>query len=127
MKIKSDIIKQHGLTETEFTEICKLLKRKPNLSKFNTLDLILASLKNIIKGFQTCFTESMFAGIPTILLLTKENWECKAIYDDLFLELERAKILHFNPVEAASHVKEIYSDPMLWWQSEKVLLARKKF
>ena len=76
---------------------------------------------------QTCFTESMFAGIPTILLLTKENWECKAIYDDLFLELERAKILHFNPVEAASHVKEIYSDPMLWWQSEEVLLARKKF
>ena len=76
---------------------------------------------------QTTFAEAMYSGIPTILLLTKNNWEFQLIYNDLLQELEHAKILHFNPVDAAKHLAEIYTNPTIWWESSDVLLARKKF
>jgi putative transferase (TIGR04331 family) len=76
---------------------------------------------------QTSFAESMYSGIPSILLLKKGIWECQSIYDELFLELEEAKILHFDPQDAAKHIAHIYESPELWWDSQKVLSARKKF
>ena len=63
---------------------------------------------------QTTFAEAMYSGIPTILLLTKNNWEFQLIYNDLLQELEHAKILHFNPVDAAKHLAEIYTNPTIW-------------
>ena len=76
---------------------------------------------------QTSLSESMFAGIPTILLLKKGIWECQSIFDELFDELEKASILHFDPIKAALHLENIYENPKLWWESKEVLFARKKF
>ena len=76
---------------------------------------------------QTSLAESMYAGIPTILLLKKGIWECQSIFDELFAELERAKILYFDPIKAAQHLENIYDDPELWWESTEVLYAREKF
>ncbi len=76
---------------------------------------------------QTSFAESMYSGIPSVLLLKKEIWECQSIYDELFYELEEAKILHFDPKDAANHIKDIYENPRIWWDSQQVLLVRKKF
>lgn len=76
---------------------------------------------------QTSFAESMYSGIPSVLLLNKDIWECQSIYDELFSELEEAKILHFDPKDAARHIKDIYENPRIWWDSQQVLLARKKF
>ena len=76
---------------------------------------------------QTSFAESMYSGIPSVLLLKKGIWECQSIYDELFSDLEEAKILHFDPKDAAKHIKDIYKNPRIWWDSQKVLLARKKF
>ena len=72
-----------------------------------------------------CIRDS--SGIPSILLLKKGIWECQSIYDELFIELEEAKILHFDPQDAAKHIAHIYESPELWWDSQKVLSARKKF
>ena len=76
---------------------------------------------------QTTFSEAMYSGVPTMLLLVKDHWEFQPIYDDLLEELERTKILHFSPVDAAKHLAEIYPNPQVWWESSDVLLARKKF
>ena len=76
---------------------------------------------------QTAFSEAMYSGVPTMLLLVKDHWQFQPIYDDLLEELERAKILYFNPVDAAKHLAEIYPNPQIWWESSDVLLARKKF
>ena len=76
---------------------------------------------------QTSLAESMYAGIPTILLLKEGIWECQSIFDDLFIELEQAKILYFDPVKAAQHLENIYDDPKLWWESKEVFHAREKF
>lgn len=76
---------------------------------------------------QTSFSESMHAGIPTILMLNRGIWECQPIYDELFFQLEEAKILHFEPLSAAKHIHHIYKNPEIWWESKEVLSARKKF
>lgn len=76
---------------------------------------------------QTSFAESMYSGIPSILLLNKGIWECQSIYDELFFKLEDAKILHFDPKNAAKHIQYIYQNPREWWDCQKVLSARKKF
>ncbi len=98
------------------------------LSKEPTIIKDIQDSKIIVCSYpQTAFAEAMYSGIPTMLLLTKNNWEFQLIYDDLLQELERVKILHFNPVDAAKHLAEIYSNPQIWWESSDVLIARKKF
>jgi putative transferase (TIGR04331 family) len=44
-----------------------------------------------------------------------------------FDELREAGILFDNPESAASHVNEIYQDPMSWWKTEKIQKTRKRF
>jgi len=99
-----------------------------SISKEPTILKDMQSSKVIICSYpQTAFAEAMYSGIPTILLLTKNYWEFQLIYDDLLEELERVKILHFNPLDAAKHLAEIYPNPQIWWESSDVLSARKKF
>tara|TARA_B100001250_G_scaffold202781_1_gene173839 strand:+ start:2415 stop:4178 length:1764 start_codon:yes stop_codon:yes gene_type:complete len=129
------------------TKIFKNLKVRPKAlgsweTKQRYIDLfgkdIITNEPTILKDFessriviccypQTSFAESMYSGIPSILLLKKGIWECQSIYDELFIELEEAKILHFDPQDAAKHIAHIYESPELWWDSQKVLSARKKF
>jgi len=98
------------------------------ISKEPTILKDMQSSKLIVCSYpQTAFAEAMYSGIPTMLLLTRDNWECQLIYDDLLEELEQAKILHFNPADAAKHLAEIYPNPQIWWESSDVLSARKKF
>jgi putative transferase (TIGR04331 family) len=98
------------------------------ISKESTILKDMQNSKVIICSYpQTAFAEAMYSGIPTILLLTKNYWEFQLIYDDLLEELQRVKIIHFNPLDAAKHLAEIYPNPEIWWESSDVLSARKKF
>jgi putative transferase (TIGR04331 family) len=99
-----------------------------SISKESTILKDMQNSKVIICSYpQTTFAEAMYSGIPTILLLTKNYWEFQLIYDDLLEELHRVKILHFNPLDAAKHLAEIYPNPEIWWESSDVVSARKKF
>ena len=76
---------------------------------------------------QTSFSEAMFSGVPTVMLYIQEYWEVEDIYDELIESLKRVNIIHTDAEKAASHIQNIYDDPLKWWNSDDVVEARNTF
>jgi putative transferase (TIGR04331 family) len=62
-----------------------------------------------------------------VIFWNPKHWALHPRASDMFLELESAQIFFKDPVSAAKHVNVIFSDPLIWWGSDKVQTARKKF
>tara|TARA_B100000035_G_scaffold70904_1_gene58280 strand:- start:21458 stop:23221 length:1764 start_codon:yes stop_codon:yes gene_type:complete len=75
----------------------------------------------------TTLAECMISGVPTTLLINKDDWLFSDIYTRLLEVLESAKILHFDPIKLSSHIQEIENDIESWWYSAQVQDARKLF
>jgi hypothetical protein len=48
-------------------------------------------------------------------------------YSDFFKDLELAGIIHYHPDQLSKKLFEVEGDPNIWWQSERVQLARISF
>ena len=48
-------------------------------------------------------------------------------YHQLIDLLKLANIIHTTPESAAKHLKEIYQNPLEWWNHDDTLIAREKF
>lgn len=81
----------------------------------------------IITTNSTTLLEVLAANIPALILLPKHLWPFNKKFAAIFAELELHKILHSTPASLYEHLNSIYSDPKLWWLSEKVQSARKLF
>ena len=76
---------------------------------------------------QTTFAEAMFSGVPTMIVFLEEFWEVQPIYKTLISILKDAGIMHTTEISAASHIAQIYDDPMEWWNAKNTQLARSQF
>lgn len=75
----------------------------------------------------TTMIEAMVANVPTILYWSRTAWPLTAEADALLGVLEGAGIWHATAEEAAAKVREIWADPLSWWQSRKVQDARRAY
>lgn len=75
----------------------------------------------------TTLLEAMAAGIPVICYWNRDYWPICVEGENLLAALEAAGIWQKDAVTAARHVKEIWQDVRVWWNSEKVSKARKIF
>jgi len=76
---------------------------------------------------QTSFSEAIFSGVPTMLIYEEKFYEVQDIYHELIDFLKIANIIHTNPESAAKHLKDIYQNPLEWWNHGDTLRAREKF
>ena len=76
---------------------------------------------------ETTYIEAMSLNIPTILLYPKKYFERNKITENIIKDLEKNKMLFNDPIMAANHLNEIWTDPNRWWNSEEVKTVRKKF
>ena len=76
---------------------------------------------------QTSFSEAIFSGVPTMLIYEEKFYEVQDIYHQLIDLLKLANIIHTTPESAAKHLKEIYQNPLEWWNHDDTLIAREKF
>ncbi len=67
---------------------------------------------------QTTLSESIFSGIPTILLMKEELFEVIDLHNEVVDILKKANIYHTCPKDAAKHINKIHNDPLLWWNSD---------
>ena len=115
-KIKLDISK--GLNEEKhirrFIEDKKFLKDNNLFSAFRESKLLICTYP------ETTFIEALATDVPTILIYPEKLW----IFDNNFLELIEklidAKIIFHNPKDASMHLNNIWDNPSLWWESDKV-------
>ena len=75
----------------------------------------------------TPFLESFAANFPTIIFWNPDFSELRDSAKPYFDELREVSILHDNPKSAAIKVNEVYEDPMAWWGSPDVQMARENF
>ena len=75
----------------------------------------------------TPFLESFAANFPTIIFWNPYFSELRDSAKPYFDELREVSILHDNPKSAAIKVNEVYEDPMAWWGSPDVQMARENF
>lgn len=90
-------------------------------------DDFLDSKLNICTYPETTFFESMQSGIPTVLLYVEKYWELEENFIPLARHLVRAKIAHTDSLSAATHIKDICTDPQKWWNKDETKEARLMF
>ena len=76
---------------------------------------------------ETTFLQSMHSNIPTILLFMKDYYELHPGVENMVQCLENANIIFNDPLKAAQHINQVWSNPLLWWSSTQVIYARKMF
>jgi putative transferase (TIGR04331 family) len=72
---------------------------------------------------ETTFSDCVAKNIPVILMYPNKFWELESKMNSLLEILVNAKIVFHNPVDAAKHINQIWSDPSSWWKSKPVCHA----
>ena len=93
------------------------------------------SMKKVIKSSrlvictypQTAYAESIFSGVPTLLVYDSKIWQTQDIYKELLSSLRKNNMLFDDPEMAVKHIKSIYHDPFTWWDSPDVVNAKDEF
>jgi putative transferase (TIGR04331 family) len=92
------------------------------------LDYLMRRARIVVCTYpQTTFSEAMTCGAPAILVYIKELWETMPQFDGLLDALSAVQIVFSDPLAAADHINDIWSNPMSWWQSPKVRLVRERY
>ena len=84
-------------------------------------------LYGIIDYLSTSYLESMFADIPTIFFWNKDAYPLEPEYHDFYAPLISVGICQTDPLQAATFVESIKSNPEEWWNKSIVQKARKEF
>ncbi len=137
----TDLLIQHLLNDKE---VQVKYKPYPNLgwntskyisTKYNEELIINDSFNEILKKSklivctypQTTFTEAMTYGIPTILVISKNDFIFRKDTEELIEHLLKAKILFYDVELASKHICEIWNDIDSWWLSKPVIAARDSY
>lgn len=76
---------------------------------------------------QTTFSEAMASGRPVMLVYNPKYHETIPEAEDLLNTLKAAKILFYNPHEAANHLNQHWYSLEDWWSSQSVVQAKDLF
>lgn len=112
-KIKEDLIKKYGkkIISTE-----KKFEKDVESSKFI-----------INTNFSTSFFETMHSGVPNIILAKQSYFYLSDKKKDFLKGLLENNVLFEDPIKAHIHLKNIWMDPLEWWNSEKIIEIKKRF
>lgn len=98
------------------------------ISSESSIDDIIVKSRLVICTYpMTTFAQAMFSGVPTIIVYLEEFFEVQPIYKTLISSLKNAGIMHTTEISAANHIAQIFDDPMEWWNTKNVKLARSHF
>jgi putative transferase (TIGR04331 family) len=98
------------------------------ISSESSIEEIIVKSRLVICTYpMTTFAQSMFSGVPSIIVYCEEFFEVQPIYNTLISNLKDAGIMHTTEISAANHIAQIFDDPMEWWNTKKVKLARSQF
>lgn len=75
----------------------------------------------------TTYLETFASNYPTLLFWDAKYWELRPEAQPYFDELHRIGILHYDAQSLVDKVKEVYQDPMQWWQQEDIQMVKNKF
>lgn len=107
----------------------KLSFKKTNFFKstYPTFTYLKKYKLNVETVNSTGYLESFNLNLPTILIFDKTY--CRIRKDSLkyFKSLEKAKILFYNPKEAANFINKHYYNIDEWWRSKEVQISLEKF
>lgn len=81
----------------------------------------------VINYLSTSYLEALMLNTPLIVLWNKDSMLLDVEYLNYFDGLIEAGIFQENPIDAANFINRIACDPAIWWESEKVQMARKRF
>jgi len=76
---------------------------------------------------QSPFFENMKTGIPMITLFNRTILNMDTKTSELFDIFLENKIIVQNSIEASTHIKNIWKNPLEWWNNNKVMYARDLF
>jgi putative transferase (TIGR04331 family) len=105
---------------------CKILTNEQELG-YGNLKFIDTCKLVIVGNIGTVFFETLYHGAPTIALYSKDHAFVEKQYIDLFQQLEEVGILQTCPYKMAKLIENVIDDPIVWWNSEKVIYARNNF
>jgi len=113
--------------EKFYTKSFKKVNLSLSASKFNALNLMSKSKLVIIDYVSTAYLESFISNIPTVVFFNKSSSKLDKRYHDFFDVLIDSGIFQTNPVDASKLIREIYKDPLNWWNSFKIKKSRELF
>ncbi len=105
----------------------KLIYGTHKITKKSQLEILKLSKVVVCTYPETSFLESIISGIPTILLFKEEFWEAHSNVSNLLYLLKKNQIIFNCPIQASSHIKKIWPNPNIWWDSKSVIDVRKLF
>jgi len=76
---------------------------------------------------QTTFLEAILLNRPVVLFYDPVLWDISEEAEPYMECLHQAGILHYNPVEAAKKVADVFENPGSWWHLKEVQDARGKY
>ena len=129
---KKVTIKPHPgkFNKNEIFNFMKFYKRifNKNIVKESSLINALKKARIIVCTYaETNFALSMYSSVPTILVYNKEDYIFHNKTISLIKDLEKNKIIFYDPVKAAKHINEIYDHPEVWYNSTEVKKVRNEF
>jgi putative transferase (TIGR04331 family) len=99
----------------------KIIEKKSSLEVLKLSKIVVCTYP------ETSFLEAMVSGVPTILLFKEDFWDINNNFTTLLDLLKKNQIVFNCPIEASSHVKKIWSNPNIWWDSQSVVDVRRLF
>lgn len=76
---------------------------------------------------QTTFLYGLAINIPTIIYWDTKQIKLNATFQKHIDDLEAVGIFHSSPESAAKKLNQIYSNPVLWWNTKEVQNVRMSF
>ena len=100
----------------------EIISRKKNYYKFLFKSKIIVCLYP-----ETTYSEAMALHIPTILIYPEKYFERNEISNELRIKMKNCNMLFSDPILAAKHINNIWSDPNIWWNEKETKLTRELF
>ena len=81
----------------------------------------------VCDNFNSTFTEALIYNIPTILFFDPQLYPLNGSFQKLFQRMNKAGIIHIDPLSAANHIEKIGDNPLAWWNSLEIIELRDEF
>jgi len=91
------------------------------------VDAVFSSKLVVCDNFNSTFTEALIYNIPTILFFDPQLYPLNGSFQKLFQRMNKAGIIHIDPLSAANHIEKIGDNPLAWWNSLEIIELRDEF
>ena len=130
LRAKTHLFNEGYNYEKRFSEMFgkKSVDKYSSKNTFGSFMNTLLNSKLIVVTYpQTAFSEAMYTNIPTILIIKKDLWQFSRTALQILNVLKENRIAFEDFDEAATHINKNWKELDLWWKSESVQFARKRF